>query len=86
MSIWGFLLAVLESPNVVVKSRFFLHISVRTRQYTITKNVADSTYDRYVYKIEVLVNSDFVYRAQVGHEIISIAGIIRGRVFLEDIR
>ena len=49
MSIWGFLLAVLESPNAVVKSRLFLHISVRTRQYTITKNVADSTY---VYKIE----------------------------------
>ena len=49
MSIWGFLLAVLESPNAVVKSRLFLHISVRIRQYVITKNVADSTY---LYKIE----------------------------------
>ena len=42
MSIWGFLLAVLESPNAVVKSRLFLHNFVLTRLYTSIKNVADN--------------------------------------------
>ena len=42
MSIWGFLFAVLESPNAVVKSRLFLHNFVLTRLYTSIKNVADN--------------------------------------------